>query len=151
YGLHLYVSGFHGSASQHFRRPRTSPTGISLQDLCRFIPCPPDTIDTPYRKPRGVSFSEDHAVSRKDRWRRKLCLHGLAVEMECGVRALVGALDRLAEPFSVAELPEGFSSVSGSIGDYSEREVLPHLSSSARRLSLQHPWLEVYQESERFW
>jgi hypothetical protein len=90
-------------------------------------------------------------VSRPETWRRRLCLHGLAVEIECNVRALNPVLDRLAEPFNVADLPEGFVPLQGSIAPYNEREVLPCLSGSARRLALHNPWMELYQEEQRFW
>src|SRR5262245_60191834 len=98
-----------------------------------------------------VSFENHNLVSRPEVWRRRLCLHGLAVELECNVRALNPVLDRLAEPSGVSELPDGFIPVKGSIAPYSEREVLPCLSGSARRLALHSPWMELYQEDQRFW
>lgn len=81
---------------------------------------------------------------------RKLCVHGLAVEIGCDAPSLMSEFERLTAPFVVDDLPTSFAT-SGSIRPYVEREVLRHLSSSAARMTQTDPCIELYQDGERFW
>ena len=81
---------------------------------------------------------------------RKLCLHGLSLDVSCQVPSLLREFDRVTAPFIVSELPAGFATL-GSVRPYIQSEVLRHLSSSASRLPQSDPWLEVYHDEDRFW
>lgn len=82
---------------------------------------------------------------------RRLCLHGLGVEISgCG-ELLRGYAEQLLLPFLVSDLPERPLPVTGQIRRYDEGEVLKCVSSRARRIPRLDPGLEVYQDGERFW
>jgi hypothetical protein len=90
-------------------------------------------------------------VKNQDLTTRKLCLHGLGVELSGGRELLGGYVERLLRPFEVSDLPEKMMPVVGQVSGYEEGEVLKCLSSRARRVSRLDPCLEVYQDGERFW
>ena len=86
-----------------------------------------------------------------------LAVHGLPVEVECGVARLLRPLDRLLGGFAVPVLPAGFLPTSGFVQPYDPAEVSRYLSPTARRMSGAGTGLaggelmEVFEEGERFW
>lgn len=81
----------------------------------------------------------------------KLCLHGLAVRIAAPGHQLDPYSRHLLRPFLVSDLPERVAATTGLIGSYNTKDVLQHLSSSARRVPQTDPWLELYQDGDRFW
>jgi hypothetical protein len=67
------------------------------------------------------------------------------------VRRLVAPIHQFLGEFAVDALPEGFCATTGSIRPFEETEVCRHLSASAKSISSDDPWLELYAEGERFW
>lgn len=90
-------------------------------------------------------------MNPSDLWHRKISLHGLAVEIDCAVPGLFTEADHLLSPFVVSALPDGFAANSGSIRPYEPTEVLRRVSSSARKLNMADPCIEVFQDGERYW
>lgn len=83
--------------------------------------------------------------------RRKLSVHGPAVELDCTVPALEPALELLTHPFLVNGWPQGFQPVVGSLRNYQEAEVLRALSSGARHAHQTPEMMDVFEDGERFW
>jgi len=81
----------------------------------------------------------------------RLCLHGLGIELSWPDAALAGSAGRILRPFVVSDLPPQVMPVIGQISHYDAAEVVKHLSSSAVRVPQVDPWLELYQDEERFW
>jgi len=104
----------------------------------------------PFRETLSLAAGSGNRVSGMSHLRHKLCIHGLAVEIACHVPQIRLQINHLAGPFSVSDVPEGFATC-GEIRPYVENEVVRHLSASAARMPLDDPWLEVYQDGERFW
>jgi hypothetical protein len=82
---------------------------------------------------------------------QRFSIHGIATEIDCQVPALEPELERLLGGFRVSSFPERCQPTVGSIRPYSKPEVLRHLSSSARRVTLTHESGELYEDGERFW
>ncbi len=82
---------------------------------------------------------------------RKLCLHGLAIELNGRADLLSQYAQSMLRPFVVAAIPGKIPRIYGSIHPYEEAEVIKHLSSSAVRVPQDDPSLELYQDGERFW
>ncbi|MCC6422142.1 MAG: hypothetical protein IT447_01580 [Phycisphaerales bacterium] len=81
----------------------------------------------------------------------RLVVHGLAVELTCGVDALLPQFLRTFESFLTPSFPEGFVPIVGQIRPYDAGEVSRSLSPSAVELQLGDQLLEVYEEGEHFW
>jgi hypothetical protein len=80
----------------------------------------------------------------------RFAIHGLAVELSCEVAGLHPALDHYFSEFSVPGFPQGFTSITGSIRNFDQAEVVKCLSPTAKRIQ-QNDCLELYEENERFW
>ena len=81
----------------------------------------------------------------------KLCLHGLVVELNLGLRLIRKWAQHLFEPFLVNEQPDGIVPIEGIVCPYEQDDVIRHISPSAQRVPQVDPWLELYREDERFW
>jgi hypothetical protein len=84
-------------------------------------------------------------------WNRKFSLHGAAIQVSCAVEQLIPQVERIFRSFTRPELPANSAMASGIIRPFEEGEVLRHLSTRARRLATSDPWLELYQDGERYW
>ena len=84
-------------------------------------------------------------------WNAKISLHGAPIGVSCAVEQLIPQIDRILRPFISPHLPANSSMASGIIRPFEEAEVLRHLSTRARRLTMGDPSLELYQDCERFW
>ena len=83
---------------------------------------------------------------------QRFSVHGIAPEIDCQVPALEPELTRLLGGFRVASFAQRCQPTFGSIRPYSKPDVLRHLSSSARRVTLAHDQSgELYEDGERFW
>lgn len=82
---------------------------------------------------------------------RRYSLHGLALELRCGVPELSAELARTLGPFEEDDWPDGFAAVQGEIAPYDQDTVIKHLSPTAAALSGNPGCMEIYQENERFW
>lgn len=81
---------------------------------------------------------------------RRVCLHGVSLEIASAVPELADELDRLFKVFSLRGLPEGYIT-RGVLRPYVQDQVLRHLSPHARRLEPADPGLELFHDQERFW
>ena len=81
----------------------------------------------------------------------KLCLHGLVVELDLGLRLIRKWTSHLFHPFLVNEQPDGVVPIEGTVRPYEQDDVIRHISASAQRVPHVDPWLELYREDERFW
>jgi hypothetical protein len=81
----------------------------------------------------------------------RFLLHGLAVEVDCGVPELLPELQRLLGSFRVTSFPARCQPTTGSIKRYEEADVLRRLSPRARRVELANASSELYEDGERFW
>lgn len=79
------------------------------------------------------------------------CLHGHAIAMVNEVPELNPALSAFLGGFEAQHLPDGISCVEAHLRPYVESEVLRHLSASAAHIPTSFPWIELYQDSDRFW
>jgi hypothetical protein len=84
-------------------------------------------------------------------WQRKISLHGAAIQISCAVQRLIPQCERVLRPFVAPDLPATSAMSIGIIRPFDELDVLRHVSSRARRLPASDPWLELYQDGERFW
>ncbi len=84
-------------------------------------------------------------------WNAKISLHGAPIGVSCAVEQLIPQIDRILRPFISPHLPANSAMASGMIRPFDEAEVLRHLSTRARRLTMGDPSLELYQDCERFW
>lgn len=81
----------------------------------------------------------------------KLCLHGLVVELNLGLRLIRKWAQHLFEPFLVNDQPDGLVPIEGVVRPYEQDDVMRHISPTAQRVPQVDPWLELYREDERFW
>jgi hypothetical protein len=101
-------------------------------------------------RPRVLAFRRS-IVKKETLAYRKLCLHGLGIELS-GPETLLGRyVQPMLRPFVVPTLAGGLQRVVGSILPYEEAEVLRHLSHAAQRIEQDDPSMELYQDGERFW
>jgi hypothetical protein len=93
-------------------------------------------------------------LMRASRARRhwRLSAHGAAVEIDCAVPSLYGAVSRWVDFFVEDALPAGFTPATGTVEPYDAAEVVRHLPSDARRLRRRDDsGAEYYELGERFW
>jgi hypothetical protein len=95
------------------------------------------------------SFAERNSTTPT----RRFALHGPAVEIDCDVPQVSAEVERVLGPFAVGELPDGFSSLCGSVHAYDTAVVARHVSPTARPLPAPRSLdlAELYEEGERFW
>ena len=94
----------------------------------------------------STSFTNEPAPAR-----RRLAVHGPAVEIDCTVAAVSAEIDRVLGPFDVGGWPDGFSAVAGSVRAYDTAQVVRHVSPTARALPRSQDMAELFEEGERFW
>jgi hypothetical protein len=81
----------------------------------------------------------------------RFAVHGLALELHCGVDALRPHIARFLAPFTVPEWPEGFYPIYGNIQPFDAAAVQRSISSSAVPLAADDQLIELYQDGDRFW
>jgi hypothetical protein len=82
---------------------------------------------------------------------RRFAIHGLALELHCGLPEILSELDHWFAPFEVNSWPEGFTPVIGIIEPFDAATVQRHVSPAARRFPGSTDAIELYQDDERFW
>jgi len=90
-------------------------------------------------------------VTGTDSKSHRLVVHGLAVELTCGVDALLPQLLCTFESFLTPTFPDGFVPMVGQIRPYDAAEVSRSLSPSAVPLQQGDQLMEIYEEGEHFW
>lgn len=83
--------------------------------------------------------------------KRKIVLHGLAVEIDCAVPYLAREIARTFGPFSVGDGPERFSPSSGSVRPFDLNELARQVPANAERVLVSDDLIELYQDGEHFW
>jgi len=83
--------------------------------------------------------------------KRRIALHGLAVEITCAVPYLAREIARTFGPFSVNDCPEGVGRSSGSVRHFDLGEVARKVPASAERVLVSDDLIELYQDGEHFW
>ena len=100
------------------------------------------------------TVSESRIASTADRGLlpvRRFAIHGLALELHCGMAEIIDEIDLWFSPFAVASWPEGFTPVIGTIEPFDSATVQRHVSPHATRFPGTSDLIELYQDSERFW
>lgn len=82
------------------------------------------------------------------RW--SLHLHGAGAEVTCAVPSLELALQHMLGRF-LTDQPQGGRIACGVIRPYDLEHVGRSVTPTARRISLDHPFVEMYEERERLW
>jgi hypothetical protein len=90
-------------------------------------------------------------VTSADSKSYRLVVHGLAVELTCGVDGLLPQFLRTFESFLTPTFPDGFVPISGQIRPYDAGEVSRSLSPSAVPLHPGDQLIEIYEDGENFW
>lgn len=80
----------------------------------------------------------------------RLCIHGLAVQVLCGVPRLNWPIHHALGDFATPAWPDGFSPVAGAVQPYDESVVMRHLSPNAAAIATDD-LTEIYEHGERFW
>ncbi len=81
----------------------------------------------------------------------RFAVHGLALELHCGVAELRPHIARFLNPFIVSEWPAGFYPIYGNIQPFDAAAVQRSISSSAVALAGADDLIELYQDGDRFW
>lgn len=82
---------------------------------------------------------------------RRFSVHGLAVELSCGVSGLLPELGHFLHAFEESEWPNGFTPVSGYVHPFEMDSVQHHVSATATPFAGTRDLMELYQEGDRFW
>lgn len=82
---------------------------------------------------------------------RNFCLHGNLVGLRNTVAFIEPALSAMLSDFDVADWPEGFSPLEGTIAPYDAETVVRHLSPNARLVPDPDGVFEIYQDDDRCW
>lgn len=85
------------------------------------------------------------------RVRRKLAVHGVAVELDSAVDYLGNELTAQLADFSAAPGPWPFSTIRGALRSYQQDDILRQLTHSARYLGQTHGLIDLYQEGHVHW
>ena len=83
--------------------------------------------------------------------RRKLAIHGPAVDLDCSVPFLDESLDLLLGDFAVTGWPQALVPTTGIIRPYDEGDVLSRLPASARHIQHTSDSIDVFEENNRYW
>jgi hypothetical protein len=81
----------------------------------------------------------------------RYAVHGLAVELTCEVASVRTEIQSLLEPFAVADWPDGFNPVIGTVHVYDPAAVQRTISPRAVRFPTANGSVELYQDGDRFW
>jgi hypothetical protein len=81
----------------------------------------------------------------------RFAVHGLALELHCGVAELRPHIARFLASFIVPGWPEGFYPIYGNIQPFDAAAVQRSISSSAIPLAGADELIELYQDGDRFW
>ncbi len=82
---------------------------------------------------------------------RRYAIHGLAMELRCDLPDVLAEIHALFHPFEVADWPDGFTPVIGTVELFDAACVQRHVSPLARRFQSANESIELYQDGERFW
>ncbi len=82
---------------------------------------------------------------------RRFAIHGLALELRCDLPGVLAEIQTLFHPFEVADWPDGFTPVIGTVETFDAACVQRHVSPAARRFQAVNQSVELYQDGDRFW
>jgi hypothetical protein len=100
---------------------------------------------------RTISTASPPAPTKQTFELQRFALHGCALGLSSGVKALTPQIDHLFRDFRVKQWPPRVVPVSGTVWPYEQSHVLKHLSGNARRVPTHCELLELYEDEERFW